>query len=176
MSSSAAEAKESKASAAESQSSADDAASEADSLQVSVARIAASIDKLARSWPPGGGGSPMETRGGSGPPIGSATDSRSAARARGTALAGEPAFTVEYVRGRAYRLRNVSLRHLSDVTVSTPGFDLAHGLPTGIALAPFESSERFVIQGALQMPAPGEVRVICAELDEPVVVPLPSRG
>jgi hypothetical protein len=82
------------------------------------------------------------------------------------------------VSGHAYRLRNVGVVRANGVTVTLEQFPqaLTRRLPSGVDLAPFASTDSFVIQGSMQAPAPGEVLVTCDQLSEPVRVPLPPRG
>ncbi len=89
-----------------------------------------------------------------------------------------PAFTVEFVSGHSYRLRNVGDAVASGVTLKLPDFPagLTRALPNDAELHPLASTGPFVIQGAWGNPAPGDVRVECDQLAEPVRVPLPPRG
>jgi len=89
-----------------------------------------------------------------------------------------PAFTVEFVSGHSYRLRNVGDALATGVTLKLPDFPagLTRALPDDSELPPLASTGPFVIQGAWGNPAPGDVRVECDQLAEPVRVQLPPRG
>jgi hypothetical protein len=85
-----------------------------------------------------------------------------------------PSFSLEYVRGHAYRLRNTGPVAATGVTISPEGLPLvADRLPRDVDLDAFRSTEMFILQGAMQAPLPGEVVVTCNELDSPAVLPIP---
>lgn len=89
-----------------------------------------------------------------------------------------PEFTIEFVRGRQFRLRNVSARPATNVRATAGDLPLGmtRDLPNGIELAPFQSSPPFLILSAWGVQAPGELLVDCEELAEPVHVPLPPTS
>lgn len=89
----------------------------------------------------------------------------------------KPAFTVEFVSGHSYRLRNVGDALATAVTLNLPDSPagLTRSLPNDAKLPPLASTGPFLIQGAWGTPAPGDVTVECDQLAEPVRVPLPPR-
>lgn len=90
----------------------------------------------------------------------------------------KPAFTVEFVSGHSYRLRNVGDVLATGVTLNLPEFPagLTRALPDDAKLPPLASTGLFIIQGTWGTPTPGDVTVECDQLAEPVRVPLPPRG
>jgi hypothetical protein len=87
---------------------------------------------------------------------------------------GVPRFNLEYVRGRAYRLRNVGGMTATGVTIDPTRLPIvANRLPRDVTLEPFRSTETFILQGAMQAPLPAEILVRCNELNEAVVLPIP---
>jgi hypothetical protein len=90
---------------------------------------------------------------------------------------GLPEFTSEFTGGMSYRVRNVSTATAHGVSVDVPDAEksLTRALPQGIDLPPLASTNAFIIISAMGYPLPGELLVSCAELDEPVRVPLPPR-
>jgi hypothetical protein len=141
------------------------------SLEVSLQRIADALDRSSSA------GRPYRSRA-SGP-----ADPGTAGPAEPLGPTGEsapalPEFNVEFVSGDAYRLRNVGTVPATGVTVTTEPFPegLTRGLPVDAELSPLASTGPFSIFGSRQSPVPGEVRVTCDQLPEPVRVPLPPRG
>jgi len=100
------------------------------------------------------------------------------AHAEALAALPRPAFTVEFVSGHSYRLRNVGDALATGVTLKVPDFPagLTRALPDDAELPPLASTGSFVIQGAWGKPAPGDVTVECDQFAEPARVPLPPRG
>lgn len=88
-----------------------------------------------------------------------------------------PEFTVEFVSGHTYRLRNVSTVRATGVRVTVEGHPegFTRGLPANVELAPLASTDPFLITGSWQTGVPGEVLVACDQLPEPVRAPLPPR-
>ena len=89
-----------------------------------------------------------------------------------------PAFTLEFVFGHTYRLRNVGNLLATGVTLNLPGFpaELTRALPDDAELPPLGSTGPFLIQGTWGTPSPGDAMVECDQLAEPVRVLLPPRG
>lgn len=87
-----------------------------------------------------------------------------------------PEFNLEFVRGHAYRIRNVGLGIATGVTVLRDKLPaVANRLPANVTLNPFESTETFILQGAMQAPLPGEISIVCNEVPEPVLLQIPAH-
>jgi len=103
-----------------------------------------------------------------------------ALRAHAEALSAPPrlAFTVEFVSGYLYRLRNVGDSLATGITLNLPDFRAGSTrvLLDDVELPPLASAAPFEIRGPWGHPVPGDVTVECDELAEPVRVPLPPRG
>ncbi|HEY0166758.1 MAG TPA: hypothetical protein VGB75_06915 [Jatrophihabitans sp.] len=131
------------------------------SLEVSLQRIADALDR---------------SRAGASPQSSAATSMQPRASSDGSA-APLPEFSVEFVSGHAYRVRNVSTVRATGVSVSieqSPA-GMARELPAGVDLAPLASTAPFLIIDSWQHQAPGEVLVTCDQLPGLVRAPLPPR-
>ena len=133
------------------------------SLEVSLQRIADALDRSRVDAPPHQG---------------SATGSFETRGSAGESATPLPEFSVEFVAGHSYRLRNVSTVRATGVTVTLEQFPdgMARDLPVEVELPPLASAGPFLIIGSWQSPAPAEVLVTCDQLSDPARVPLPPRG
>jgi hypothetical protein len=88
-----------------------------------------------------------------------------------------PEFSVEFVAGHDYRLRNVSTVRATGVTVTIEDSPegMARDLPLKAEMPPLSSVGPFSIVGSWQNRVPQEVLVTCDQLPDPVQVPLPPR-
>lgn len=110
-------------------------------------RMADSLDRLANARTMGGNGSV------SGPPV---------------------SFVIEWRRGSLYTLRNLGPVPATEVRIDESALPIVRNLPDGVALRPLESHE-FIISAVFGKPIPSQTEVTCAELSEPVMVPIPRK-
>lgn len=81
-------------------------------------------------------------------------------------------FAIEWRRGSLYTLRNLGPAPATLVKIDQSNLPIVRNLPNGVTLRPLESHE-FIVTGVFGKPIPSQVEVTCAELSEPVMVPIP---
>ena len=163
--------------AAAADSAARDARAGHDTMEKSLEKIAEALQVQARRTPPTAGrGGPYETRGGGYPQVPFDLQASAASeRRRAMTGGGPPDFNIEVVSRNKFRLRNVGTGPATNLRVDLGDFPdgLTRDVPDGIELEPFASST-FLVMSAMQAPRPGEVRVICDEIPDGVLVALPT--
>lgn len=83
-------------------------------------------------------------------------------------------FTLEYIKGSLYRLRNTSDTEITVDSVDNKDEFFRIDLQPGTNLAPGRSTD-FIIGGANGKPVPGELVVKLADGDAQAVIPIPPK-
>lgn len=83
-------------------------------------------------------------------------------------------FAVEWRGKNLYTLRNLGPETATEVTVTDEGLPVIADVPQRATLRPLEAYEMFLI-ATMGQGIPAQLIVTCAELNEPVVVPVPEK-
>lgn len=95
----------------------------------------------------------------------------------GSTTSGRPAasFQLEWRGGELYSLRNLGPEKATNVVLDAAQISVIRGHPQGVELSPLEGVE-FLMAGSMGNPVPSQVQVSCDQIEEPAIVPVPSKA